>query len=395
MMPHPPPSPTIPQGPRTSRVAIAALVAGVGTALGVPLLVVFGVLATTGRDAVDVVGVLCALGAVGMLTAIGLAVASFVTHTPGDTKGKLFGILGLAAGLLSPITIGVVSLLGLFVAGGGGPHGRPLRRKGVPVLPDVDEGADEGAEPSAWSVADDVVTGLTLPACPEVRRRLAEGWLLDARTEHASVATFTLLAEDLLCLGAPPELLVACQRAAIDEVHHARIAYAIASFYAGRTLAPAPYVRASREPSEVPSVARLAREALLEGVVGEGACASALASVARDTEDPVLARHLGRLADDEGRHAAFARDLVTYLVEREPGLVTELRAALTGVVPEAPASSEALRAHGRFSPAAFHEAEARCRAEAARFVEGLAAGERPARPSSRHAEGPSAEGPSA
>ena len=385
-----------PTGPRTSRVAIASLAMGLVASLGIPIVIVVGLFVSPPRFAMDMLLGVVAFGAACTLAAIVLAIVSFVTHVSGDTKGKLFGILGLVAGLLSPVTVGLVSTVGRFFAAGGGPHGRPLRRKGVPVLPDVGEGADDGAELSAWSVADDVVRGLTLPTCPEVRKRLAEGWLLDARTEHASVATFTLLAEDLLCLGAPPELLVACQRAAIDEVHHARIAYAIASFYAGRTLAPAPYVRASREPSEVPSVARLAREALLEGVVGEGACASALASVARDTEDPVLARHLGRLADDEGRHAAFARDLVAYLVEREPGLVAELRAALTGVVPEAPASSEALRAHGRFSPAAFHEAEARCRAEAARFVEGLVAGERRARgPSSRHAEGPSVEAPSA
>lgn len=389
MMPHPPPSPMIPQGPRTSRVAIASLVMGVAAALGIPMLVVLGVLASSPRDVGDVVGVLCALGGVCMLTAIGLAVASFVTHTPGDTKGKLFGILGLVAGLLSPIVIGVVSVVGLFFAAGGGPHGRPLRRKGVPVLPDVDDGAGDGAAASAWSVADDVVRGLTLPEDPEVRQELAEGWLLDARTEHASVATFALLAEDLLCLGAPPELLVACQRAAIDEVHHARIAYAIASFYAGRTLAPAPYTRAAREPSEVPSPARLAREALLEGVVGEGACAAALAVAAREAEDPVLARHLARLATDEGRHAAFARDLVAYLVGREPALAAELSGALTGDLPEPSAPSADLRAYGRFSPETFRAAVEACRQEAARFVSGLRSGEkgaaraRGARPSVR------------
>ena len=374
-----------PMSPRTSRVAIASLVMGVAAALGIPVLVVLGVLVSSPRDVGDVVGVLCALGGVCMLTAIGLAIASFATHTSGDTKGKLFGILGLVAGLLSPVVIGVVSLVGLFFAAGGGPHGRPLRRKGVPVLPDVDDAPKE----PAWCDADDVVRGLTLPEDPEVRRELADGWLLDARTEHASVATFVLLSEDLLCLGAPPELLVACQRAAIDEVHHARIAYAIASFYAGRTLAPAPYVRAAREPSEVPSVARLAREALLEGVVGEGACAAALAVAAREAEDPVLARHLARLATDEGRHAAFARDLVAYLVGREPALAAELSGALTGDLPEASAPSADLRAYGRFSPETFRAAVEACRQDAARFVSGLRSGEkgaaraRGARPSVR------------
>ena len=47
-----------PMSPRTSRVAIASLVMGVAAALGIPVLVVLGVLVSSPRDVGDVVGVL-------------------------------------------------------------------------------------------------------------------------------------------------------------------------------------------------------------------------------------------------------------------------------------------------------------------------------------------------
>jgi hypothetical protein len=55
---------------------------------------------------------------------------------------------------------------------------------------------------------------------------LAEHWTRIAALEHASVASFARFTLELLALAAPPDLLLAAQRAALDEVEHARLAWA-------------------------------------------------------------------------------------------------------------------------------------------------------------------------
>src|SRR5207248_1646672 len=70
------------------------------------------------------------------------------------------------------------------------------------------------------------------------REELARSWLVEARAEHASIAAFSALSLDLMAVGAPPRLLERAHRAALDEIVHARVCFALASAYAGEELAP-------------------------------------------------------------------------------------------------------------------------------------------------------------
>ena len=59
-----------------------------------------------------------------------------------------------------------------------------------------------------------------------------------AAGEHASVASFAHVSLELMAYGAPAELLVDTHRAALDEIEHARMAYALASEYGGCAMGP-------------------------------------------------------------------------------------------------------------------------------------------------------------
>lgn len=74
---------------------------------------------------------------------------------------------------------------------------------------------------------------------PAERSALASRWLDSALLEHASIASFARFSLHLLAVGAPPELLERTQRAALDEIEHARLAFAIvARGRGGRSRSP-------------------------------------------------------------------------------------------------------------------------------------------------------------
>jgi hypothetical protein len=145
----------------------------------------------------------------------------------------------------------------------------------------------------------------------EQRAELAETWLRDALAEHASIAAFSSLSLDLLSLGAPPDLVAACHRAALDETEHARLCFALASAYAGRPLGPGPFPGLSRTRTP-PTFASVAAESLVDGWLGEGAAAAHAEEHARTATDPVLRDVWSRIARDEARHAELGRRIVEW-----------------------------------------------------------------------------------
>lgn len=107
-----------------------------------------------------------------------------------------------------------------------------------------------------------------LQPVPDARRRpLADRWLEAAQMEHASIASFGRFALQLLRLGAPAELVQNAHVAALDEIEHARICFALASAYAGRAYGPGGLDGISGEfPSDLRTVLCANVE---EGCVGE------------------------------------------------------------------------------------------------------------------------------
>ncbi len=233
-------------------------------------------------------------------------------------------------------------------------HGRPLRIAGRPLFGRTRRGT------SAWSRGDSpTVEGLS----PTLRERLAAAWLEDARLEHASIAAFARLSCDLLAVAAPPELIEASNRAAADEVRHARACFALASAYAGAPLGPAamPEARFPAPPATRASLLReLLRTSILDGVLGEGAAARVAAGGAARAQDPVVREVLEVIAREEAQHAELARQIILWSTSE---LGAEADAVIEASLRDAaqPASADAtsdgdLAEHGRLDALAWRRA---------------------------------------
>jgi hypothetical protein len=181
------------------------------------------------------------------------------------------------------------------------PGGRAFRdATGTPRVADTVARTDWTASIAALSTAqlDD-----------EERARLAEHWTREAAFEHASIASFAQLTLDLLSVGAPPELLEATQRAALDEIEHARITFALATSYGARAVGPAALAAL---PGASRTLAALARSTFVDACVGESVASAALAEASRTATDSVLGELLATMSGDEERHAELAWRIVAW-----------------------------------------------------------------------------------
>lgn len=159
--------------------------------------------------------------------------------------------------------------------------------------------------------------------------------------EHASVASFARFTLQLLALGAPPELLLATQRAAADEVRHATLAWGLASAYAGAELGPGPLDLIGAAPALDP--AGILRALIEEACVGEVVGAAEASEAASGCEDTVVREVLETVAADEARHAALAwRALRWLLAEVAPELKTLAEETLNVAIRRAVMASDAL-----------------------------------------------------
>ncbi|MEO8706121.1 MAG: ferritin-like domain-containing protein [Kofleriaceae bacterium] len=185
--------------------------------------------------------------------------------------------------------------------------GRPARVDGAARVGDLATGVGWHAEVPA------------LAADPEA----AATWTRTAQLEHASIAAFSNLALQLLAHGAPAELIEATHAAALDELRHARIAFAIASQYAGVAVGPAAFPEAARMSAEV-TLRALALETFVDGCIGEACGAAEAYRAAHGALAPIL----HAIAEDEARHAALAWGVVRWCVAQEPAILDALHALL-------------------------------------------------------------------
>lgn len=176
-------------------------------------------------------------------------------------------------------------------------RGRPLVVNGEVVLGDVVPRDD-------WQLP-----RLDVPRCAN----MSASWQREAAHEHASAAAFVRLAQQLMALRAPHELIAEAARSAEEEWRHARIAFAIASAYAGRSLGPAP---TGLPHAAWPSRSELAAASYLEGCVAETVSAVILRRALEQMSPPVRAL-MRRVLTDEERHAAFSFRVTAWCM-REP-----------------------------------------------------------------------------
>jgi hypothetical protein len=142
-----------------------------------------------------------------------------------------------------------------------------------------------------------------------------------ARLEAASVDAFRHLRRELVAYRAPRRLVRAAERAARDEIRHARITAALARRYGGVVVAP------EVEPRPIRSLEAIALENAVEGCVREGFGALVATWQGVVARDRVIRTAMARIARDETRHAALAFDIDAWLRTR---LEASARARIEG-----------------------------------------------------------------
>ncbi len=198
---------------------------------------------------------------------------------------------------------------------------------------------------------------------PGLREALIEEWTMAARFEHASIASFNKFSLELLALGAPAELVAATNRAALQEVEHARASFALASAYAGRGIGPGPLAIAGLAVDGM-DLSDVARAAVAEGCVGETLAAAEAAHAAERASVPAVRWVLDKIAREEGEHAGLAFSFTRWGCDVGGRAVrdaarTAFLDALEAVRVESteapcaePANAAPLSQHGRLSPSA-------------------------------------------
>jgi hypothetical protein len=136
---------------------------------------------------------------------------------------------------------------------------------------------------------------------PAGAARVAEHWTRVALMEHASIAAFARFALELLSLGAPPELLEATHTALADETRHARVAFSLASRFAGQPVGPGPLDLAGVFADA--GLEAIVTVAVLECCIGETIASLEAAEAHALASDADAKAALGMIAADERRHA--------------------------------------------------------------------------------------------
>lgn len=189
--------------------------------------------------------------------------------------------------------------------------GRPLRVEGQARTAPVRAGSTDWARELSPS----------LPLSRKARRELARWWSEIGALEHASVASFSRFALELISIGAPPELLHEAQQAASDEVEHARLAFGLASAYAGEAVGPGPLSLVGLTLSADPS--SILRSLIEDACINETLASAEARAAAEGCADPLVREVLLRIAEDEARHAALGWRCLTWLLGAHPELVAE------------------------------------------------------------------------
>jgi hypothetical protein len=146
---------------------------------------------------------------------------------------------------------------------------------------------------------------------PILDARRAALWAKAGAEEHASVASFSRLALELMALGAPTELLADVQRAALDEVRHAEACWELARHFGGRRVTPGEFPFTA--PIDVRLThAELAYAAAREGCLGETLGAHLAAAVAELAPEPHVQRVLESIATEEAEHAVLSFRIVAW-----------------------------------------------------------------------------------
>ena len=145
-------------------------------------------------------------------------------------------------------------------------------------------------------------------------------WLKNAEAEHASVASFARFTLQLMSIGAPSDLLVESQKAALDEIKHAKMSYGLASKFIGTNFVPGPLdVTNSLENMDLKEITQ---SLIQEGCIGETLSAIEAHFAAERAGDAAVKEALLEIGTDETKHAQLAWNTIYWITRKYPNIRT-------------------------------------------------------------------------
>lgn len=210
-------------------------------------------------------------------------------------------------------------VIGLTGCGGMGiMPGRPLRVQGKAIITEAQlSGVSNWAQGQRPDTSD-----LDEPT----RSALEVLWLQDARGEHASIPAFSRISWQLAAVGAPPELLEWAHRAALEEISHARLCFALAEGYGGRSYSvqPIPEMLQGGLDLTMDPIQVIATETIFDGCLMEGFFAKVASAAAAQCEEPAVLNALLQIAREEKSHADFSWATLKWLLQQHPEKVKSI-----------------------------------------------------------------------
>ncbi|MDH5674346.1 MAG: ferritin-like domain-containing protein [Myxococcales bacterium] len=208
-----------------------------------------------------------------------------------------------------------------YLVAGGCPIGRPFSIGGVARIASLQPG-DGWQRP--FSVGSDALSYAE-------RLALADSYRQDGLAEHASVASFSRFALQLLAQGAPASLVERALEATRDELRHAELCFGLAKRYDGRALQPGPLPTADALADGTDAV-HIAVSLAAEGCIAETVSAQLIAAARDRAHDSAAKSALSRIARDELAHVELAWESLAWLLVQSGDHV---RSAVEGVFAQA------------------------------------------------------------
>lgn len=136
--------------------------------------------------------------------------------------------------------------------------------------------------------------------------------------EHASIASFARHTLQLMTTEAPALLLMGAQKAALDEIKHAKMCYGIAEAFLGENIRPSSL-------DVDGSVKSQNKEEVIQSVINEGCIGETIAAVraqlaSQYATQPIVKDSLETIAADESNHAQLAWNTIKWSIDRFPEL---------------------------------------------------------------------------
>jgi len=220
----------------------------------------------------------------------------------------IYGFVGVLIGLVLTAIAGFFALMGAA-------WGRPLRVNGKQVHAKLIKGNDwtRGEMPDTTNLDN------------ATRDALEVLWLHDAQKEHASVPSFSRISWLLASVGAPADLLEWSHRAAIEEIEHTQLCFALAQGYStsgiSHTVKAMPELLSGGLDLKEDALLVLAKESLADGCQLEDFNADVASACAQVCEERVTRNVLKQIALEERSQAEFSWKLLEWTCQQRPNAI--------------------------------------------------------------------------